>query len=519
MSQTKQTFTTGGRWWALAALALSMLTIGLDATVLNVALPTLATELDASTSQLQWFSASYTLVLGALIIPMGSLGDRFGRKRMLLAGLAIFGAASAACAFASSAGVLIAARAFQGIGGAAMMPLSMAMLPVLFQEREERTRAMNIWVTCSALGLPLGPIVGGWLLNHFAWGAVFLINVPLVAVGLLALTVFLPETRSERPQPTDGPGIALSSAGLVALIGGLIEAGQDGWTSASVLAPILAGIALLAAFVAWERRSQHPLIDLALFSNRDFTVGTALSTVANFALFGLLFVMPQYFQDVGGSDPLGTGVRLLPMIGGMIVATRIGPMLVKRAGSRAVIIAGLALCAAALALGATTGVESGYAVAALWITLLGAGIGLTLPASMTTAIGALSTERAGSGSGLIQALRQVGGTIGVAVLGTVLSSGYHARLDSGDAPASVEAAVRSSVGAGIEVAHRLDGSALAQTVRSAFVGAMDTVLLVSAALTILGVVIAVLYLPRRVVETSAPSPSGQAPVPEAAVAR
>ena len=171
----------------------------------------------------------------------------------------------------------------------------------------------------------------------------FLINVPLVAVGLVALAVYLPESRSARTQPVDVPGIALSSTGLVAVIYGLIEAGQDGWTSASVLAPIAAGVALLAAFLAWERRSTHPLIDLALFSNRDFTVGTALSTVANFALFGLLFVMPQYFQDVGGSDPLGTGVRLLPMIGGMIVATRIGPMLVKRAGSRFVIIAGLAL--------------------------------------------------------------------------------------------------------------------------------------------------------------------------------
>ena len=279
-----------------------------------------------------------------------------------------------------------------------------------------------------------------------------------------------------------------------------------------MLAPIVAGVALLAAFVAWERRSTHPLIDLSLFSNRDFTVGTALSTVANFALFGLLFVMPQYFQDVGGSDPLGTGVRLLPMIGGMIVATRIGPRLVKRAGSRFVIVAGLALSAAALGLAATTEVDTGYAFAALWITLLGAGIGLVLPASVGAAMGALSAERAGSGSGLMQALRQVGATIGVAVLGTVLSSGYHSQLEDGNVPASAEGAVRSSVGAGIEVAQRLDSSALAQTVRSAFVHGMDTVLLASAALTILGAVIAVLFLPRRVAETPAPTSSSEEPV-------
>ena len=209
-----------------------------------------------------------------------------------------------------------------------------------------------------------------------------------------------------------------------------------------------------------ERRSAHPIVDLALFSNRDFTVGTALSTVSNFALFGLLFVMPQYFQDVGGSDPLGTGVRLLPMIGGMIVATRIGPIMVKRAGARFVIIAGLGLSAAALGLAATTDVDTGYGFAAVWITLLGAGIGLTLPASMATAMGALSMERAGAGSGLLQALRQVGGTIGVAILGTVLSSGYHSQLNGGDVPSSVEGAVRSSVGAGIEVAHRLDSCLL-----------------------------------------------------------
>ena len=505
MTQNVQTPKIAGRWWALAALAVSMLTLGLDTTVLNVALPTLATQLDASTSQLQWFGAAYTLVLGALMIPMGSLGDRLGRKRVLLAGLALFGAASAACALANSAGVLIAARAVQGIGGAAMMPLSMAMLPVLFEDREERTRAMNIWVTSSAIGLPLGPIVGGFLLAHYAWGWVFLINLPLVAIGLVALAVYLPESRSARTQRVDLPGIALSSTGLVALIYGLIEAGSDGWGSAGALAPIVAGAVLLAAFLAWERRSTHPLIDVSLFSNRDFTVGTALATVANFALFGLLFVMPQYFQDVGGSDPLGTGVRLLPMIGGMIVATRIGPMLVKRSGPRFVILTGLALLTAALGLAATTEVDTGYAFAALWITLLGAGIGLVLPASVGAAIGALSPDRAGSGSGLMQALRQVGGTIGVAVLGTVLSSGYHARLDGGDVPASVEGAVRSSVGAGIEVAHRLDSSALAQTVRSAFVHGMDTVLLASAALTILGAVIAVLFLPRRVAETPAPT--------------
>lgn len=500
---------TPGRWLALAALALSMLTIGLDSTILNVALPTLATDLDASTGELQWFTASYTLVLGALIIPMGSLGDRFGRKRLLLAGLALFGAASVACALASSAGVLIAMRAIQGVGGAAMMPLSMAMLPVLFQDREERTRAMGIWVTSSAIGLPLGPILGGWLLNHFHWGSVFLINVPLVIVGLVALTMYLPESRSHHTQRFDFTGIALSSTGLVALIYGFIQAGQDGWSDSGVLAPIGAGIVVLAAFFLWERRSTHPVVDLSLFANREFTVGTILATFSNFALFGLLFVMPQYFQDVGGSEPLGTGIRLLPMIGGLAVATRIGPWVIKRAGERVVLIGGFALCAAALAIGATTDVGTGYALAAVWITLLGAGIGLVLPASVGVAMGALSIERAGSGSGLLQALRQVGGTIGVALLGTALSSDYRHQLDDSDIPASVEEQVRAGVGSGVEAAQGLDSAALVDAVRAAFVHGMDTLLVISALLALTAVVIATLFLPRRTGE--APSPAA-APV-------
>jgi EmrB/QacA subfamily drug resistance transporter len=506
MTQTIDPPTSNARWLALAALAVSMLTVGLDATVLSVALPTLATELDASTTQLQWFGAAYTLVLGALIIPMGSLGDRFGRKRVLLAGFAVFGISSVACALADSAGMLIAARAAQGIGGAAMMPLSLAMLPVLFEDREERTRAMNIWVTASAVGLPLGPILGGLLLENFHWGSVFVINVPLVIVGMLALAVYLPESRSERALPTDGPGIVLSSVGLGAVIYGLIEAGQGDWGDASVLVPVLAGVAVLAAFVAWERRSTHPIVDLALFSNRDFSAGTGLATIANFALFGLLFVMPLYFQDVGGSDPLGTGVRLLPLIGGMIVATRVGPMLVARAGGRSAMMIGFGLSAAALGMAATTDVDTGYGFAAVWITLLGAGIGLALPASMTVAMGALSAERAGSGSGLLQALRQVGATIGVAVLGTVLAAGYHSQLDSASVPSAAEETVRSSVGAGMQVADRLDSPSLAETVQSAFVNGMGAVFVLSAALALAGVAIALVCLRRRE-EADVPAPT------------
>jgi EmrB/QacA subfamily drug resistance transporter len=485
------------RWWALGALAIAMLTIGLDTTVLNVAVPTLANDLHASTDQLQWFSTAYTLVLAGMLLPAGMLGDRFGRKRLLVAALVLFGAASAACAYADSADQLIAARAVLGLGAALMMPLSMAVLPVLFPDRQERARALTIWVTSTAIGLPLGPIVGGWLLDTFWWGSVFLINVPLVVIGVIAVSALVPESRSSTPRPLDLVGVVLSSAGLLGLTYGCIAAGQDGWTDSGTLGSMLGGVALLVAFVAWQRRIAHPLIDLALFRDRGFTWGTALSTVVNFALFGLIFAMPQFFQAVQGTDALGSGLRLLPVIGGMLVGTRLADRAVARIGAAGVIAIGFALLAGGLGAGATTGVHTSFGVTAIWFTLLGAGLGLAMPTAMSAAVGTLSAERSGAGSALIQALRQVGGTIGVAVLGTVLSSGYHARLDTGDLPAATAGAVRESVSAGAATAEKLGLRPLLDSVRAAFVHGMDVMLAASAGLALLGVVLAVLLLPRR----------------------
>ena len=333
---------------------------------------------------------------------------------------------------------------------------------------------MNIWVTSNAIGLPLGPIVGGFC-SPITRGAGCSSSTSRWSRSVWWRWRCTCPSRGARARSASIPGIALSSTGLVALIYGLIEAGAGRLGERRARWRRRGRRGTARRVPAWERRSTHPLIDVSLFSNRDFTVGTALATVANFALFGLLFVMPQYFQGVGGSDPLGTGVRLLPMIGGMIVATRIGPMPVEARGPRFVIITGLALMAAALGLAATTEVDTGYAFAALWITLLGAGIGL-----VAAGLGGRGPRRAVAGPGRLRlradaGAAQVGGTIGVAVLGTVLSSGYPHGSTAATCPVGGDA-VRSSVGAGIEVAHRLDSSALAQTVRSAFVHGMDTVL-------------------------------------------
>jgi MFS transporter, DHA2 family, multidrug resistance protein len=496
-NETSLTGNGSGRWWALAALALSGLTIGLDATVLNIALPELSLSLHATTGQLQWFAAAYTLVVGVAMLPASNLGDRYGRKRLLAGSLVLFAAASAWCALSSSAGELIAARAVLGLAGAAMLPLGFAMLPTLFPGQQERARAVMIWTTASTVGLPLGPIAGGWLLDHFWWGSVFLLNVPLAGFSAVALAVFLPEARSARPLALDVPGAVLSSAGLAGVIYGFINAGQNGWGSAGTWAPVLAGIVLLAAFAAWERRSSHPLVDLSLFANGSFSWGTVHATIANFALFGLLFAVPQYFQSVHGTTPLGTGLRLLPMIAGMVVGSQFGGALARRLGTGVVIGAGFLLSAAALGVAATTAVSTGYGFAAAWIAVLGLGVGLALPAAMSAALGTLKAERAGAGSGLMQAVRQLGGTIGVAVLGTVLSSGYRDSVPAGMLPPAALQSVRRSVSAGVAAARQLHDSILLRAVLTAFVHGMDLALAISCAVVLASAVLAALFLPRR----------------------
>jgi MFS transporter, DHA2 family, multidrug resistance protein len=277
------------RWWALGALTLAVLAVGLDGTVLSVALPTLATDLHASTADLQWFVSAYTLVLAAAMLPGGLLGDRYGRKKVLLGALALFGVGSLACAYAPSAGAFIAARVLLGLGAAAIIPLALSVLTVLFTD-QERPRAVGVWATANFLALPIGPILGGWLLTNYWWGWVFLVNLPVVALGLVAVTVLLPESRSATRTGLDPVGVLASSAGLAALVYGVIQAGERGWGDPVALVAMLVGVLLLAAFVLWERRlsrrpAGQPLVDLALFRSTSFTWGTILAAVGVFALF------------------------------------------------------------------------------------------------------------------------------------------------------------------------------------------------------------------------------------------
>jgi MFS transporter, DHA2 family, multidrug resistance protein len=514
------------RWWALGALALSVLVVGLDLTVLNLALPTLGTDLHASTSDLQWFVDAYSLVLAAALLPAGQLGDRLGRKRVLVPALVLFGLASLACAYSRSSGELVAARAVLGLGAAVILPLSLAVIPVLFTP-QERQKAIAVVMSAVFIGYPLGPLLGGWLLDNFWWGSVFLINVPVIAIALIAVTLLMPESRSERRPRLDLVGVAVSSTGLTGLVYGIIKAGESGWGDVTALATMAAGAAVLAAFVLWERRVSRrpggqPLVQLTLFESAGFTWGTILSTLVSFALFGILFAMPLYFRDVRGLDSLGAGVRLLPMIGGMVVGMIAGTRLqspVKapdgtsrpRVGAKGLVTAGFAVMAAALASGAFTSIHSGTGFGAAWFGVAGAGLGLAMPAAMNAALGALSAERSGAGSALITAFRQVGATLGAAILGTVLSSAYQARLDLAGLPTAAASAVHSGISGGVQVARALGSASLLHVVDVAFVHGLDVMLWCCAGIALAAALLALAFLPRQAGAAGESPEAGQLP--------
>jgi EmrB/QacA subfamily drug resistance transporter len=515
------TASSSRRWWALIAIAASAIVVGLDLTVLSLALPTIAGDLHASTSDLQWISDAYSLVLAAMMLPAGMLGDRYGRKKVLFIALIVFLLSSAACAYSASVGELIAARVLLGIGAAAILPLALSVLPVLFSQ-EELPKAVAVMASANIISFPIGPIVGGYLLDHFWWGSVFLINVPVVLIALVAVTFLLPESRSSAQLGIDLTGLIASSAGLTALTYGFIRAGQNGWSDSLAITTMLAGAVLLALFVWLERRIQagakgatggasrarQPLVELDLFRSAGFRWGTILVTLVSFAMFGLLFGLPQYFQEVRGVDALGSGIRLLPLVGGMMVgmvtsarlaSPRKGPdgsVRPAALGARVLIGSGYAVMAVAMALGALTTLSSSTGYEAVWIVIAGLGLGLAMPSAMNVALSQLSAERSGSGSALVSALRQAGATIGVAVLGTEISNAYTAGVPATGLPASMAALARSSVSGGVAVAHALGNAPLLDEVRTAFVNGMDQMLWTCGGIAIIAAVLGLAFLPR-----------------------
>jgi EmrB/QacA subfamily drug resistance transporter len=473
------------RWLALGVLCASLLAIVIDNTIVNVALPTLVRDLRADVSELQWVVDAYTLVFAALLLLAGTLGDRYGRRRTLLWGLAVFGAASAGAAFAGGVDALIAARAVMGAGAAFIMPATLSLLISVFTDPRERATAIGIWAATAGVGVALGPVVGGVLLDHFGWGSIFLVNVPLTALALVAGRRLLPESRDPAARPVDWTGAGLSGAGLVALVWAVIEAPAQGWTSATVLGAGAFAAVALAAFAVHQRRAAAPLLDLRLFEDARFSAASGTVMVLFFALFGFLFLATQYLQFVLGFSPVQAGVRVLPYAGAMIVCAPLSSRLVARFGTRRVVTAGMVLFAAGLAVAGTVTTGSGYGRLAVALLFMGAGMGLAGAPATESIMSSLPPDRANIGSAVNDTTRELGGALGVAVIGSIMSSLYAAQL-SGDVPP----AARESLGAAVEL-----GGGLADVAREAFVHAMARASLVAALVAALGAVIAWRYLP------------------------
>lgn len=509
------------RWWALGAISLAVLAVTLDVTVLTVALPTLAKELGASEAELQWFVTAYTLALVAGMLPAGLLADRYGRRRLLLAALVLFGIGSAVCAMAPNPEVFIAGRVVLGLAGAAIIVVALATLTVLFDE-DERPRAIGIWGAANFIGLPLGPILGGWILTNAWWGWIFLINVPVAIVAFLAVANLVPESRAARAPRIDLAGIALSSGGLIAVMYGLVEAGQVGWTDPVTAAWLIGGTIVLVVFVVWERRlgsrpGGEPLVDLSLFRTPSFTWGIVCAAFGVFGLFGAMFALPQYFQAVIAVDPQGSGLRLLPLVAGLVVGAVPADRIAAGIGPKVTVTVGFAVVVAALVLGSTTTVTSGDAFLAAWSFMLGAGGGVAFATAASVALVEVSAERSGVAAGLLQAVVKLGPAFGATILGSVLNATYQANLDVSALPPAAATAAQESVFGAIAVATQIGSTALAASARDAFVAGMHDALLVAAGGAAIGALLALAFLPARSKVAGSRQPG--AVLPEGAPAR
>jgi EmrB/QacA subfamily drug resistance transporter len=508
----------GRRWWILAVLCLSVLLVVVDNTIVNVALPTISRKLSASTQDLQWVVDAYTLMFAGLLLVGGNIGDRFGRRRALQAGLVLFAVFSVAAALSRSTGELITARGAMGVAAALIYPATLALLTNVFTVPRERATAIGIWAGVSGLAVAIGPVAGGLLLRHFTWSSVFFVNVPTVIVALAAGAWLLPESRDRRAGRFDPAGAALSVAGIGLLTWTVIEAPGHGWLSATTLGGFAGALVILFGFVLSQLRRPDPMLDVRLFRNPRFTAASASIALAFFGLFGFIFMITQYFQLVRGYDPLRAGVATLPfaLVTGAFSPAAIA--LMKRIGTKLVVTAGLALMSAGLLVAAGTMADSAY-----WgriivaMTLMAAGLGLTSSPATEAIMGALPPARAGVGSAVNDTTREVGGTLGVAVVGSVMSSAYGshvvAALTGLGVPLRAASAAGQSVVAGLSVAGHLPPglrAVAAGAARQAFITGLHSGSLVAAAATAAAALVALIFLPARAGQAPA-APASETP--------
>ncbi len=443
---------------ALAALLVASFVINLDTTIVNVALPTLVRELHASNSQLQWIVDAYNLVFAALLLVSGSLSDRVGRKGMLLAGLAVFGVASVAGGLTTSAGQLIVTRCFMGLGAAMVFPATLSLISNIFTGRSERAQAIGLWGASAGVAIALGPIVGGWLLKGFTWPSIFFAMAPVAALGAAMVAFSVPTSRDPNAPKTDRAGFVLSTAAIALLIFTIIEAPEYGWVSARSVAGFAAGAALLAAFIACERSVREPMLDVSLFRNPRFAAASVSVTIAFFALFGFIFLITQFFQFFKGYSPLSAGVHLLPVATAVGISSVLGTKLAVRFGTKLIVAAGLLMMAAFYAWVSTGTATLAYSTIAIQMVLFGTGMGFTSAPATEAIMGVVPPEKAGVGSAVNDTTRLLGGTLGVALIGSVYASLYGSRLTTllpHALPTSLASTAHSSAGAALIVAQHL----------------------------------------------------------------
>ncbi len=503
----------------LISLLLAAFVINLDTTIVNVALPTLVRELHASDSQLQWVVDAFNLLFAGTVLAVGSLSDRFGRKRMLLGGLSVFGLASLAGGLMNSPGQLIAARAVMGVGAAMVFPSTLSLLTNVFTERGERARAIGLWGAITGAAIALGPIVGGWLIQASDWRSIFFAMTPIAVVAGGLAARYVPNSRDPNAPRTDRPGFGLSTAMVALLVYTIIEAPNHGWGSLRTLAGFATVAALTVAFVAWERRTDHPMLDVSLFRNPRFTAASASVAISFFALSGFIFLITQYSQFIKGWSPLSTGVRLLPVASCVAISSVVGAKLAVRLGTKLIVSSGLFLMAAFYLWVTTASASTGYATIAAQMVVLGTGMGLTSAPATEAIMGVVPKAKAGVGSAVNDATRLLGATLGVAVIGSVYASLYASRLTSAlpaGLPATIARTAQASVGGALIEAGKLTQGghpALAAVVHnaasSAFFGGFHVANYVAAGVAAAGAVMALALLPAQPTVTNEDAPEAQ----------
>lgn len=505
----------------LVSLLLAAFAINLDTTIVNVALPTLVRELDASTTQLEWIVDAYNLMFAALVLAAGNLSDRLGRKGVLLAGLAVFGTATLAGGLGNSPGHLIAARAVMGLGAALIFPATLSLLTNVFTERHERARAIGLWGATTGVGIAVGPIAGGWLLERFSWSSVFFALAPVAALAALLIALSVPTSRDPTAPPADRAGLVLSTAGVATLIYTIIEAPNHGWGATRTIGGFAVAGVLLVAFVACERRARAPMLDVALFRNLRFSAASGAVTVTFFSLMGFIFLITLYFQFLKGYGPLSTGVRMLPVATMVGVTSVVGTGLAVRTGTKLVVAGGLVSLAAGLAWTSSASASTSYLTIAGQMVLLGSGIGLTSAPATESIMGAVPKAKAGVGSAVNDTTRILGGTLGVAVIGSIYASLYETRLGTllpTQLEDAAESAAHRSVGAAFGASARLADSGhtdLARTLNdaasTAFFDGFEAACLVAAGIAIAGAVLAAALLPAQPPRPSEATEAGHDP--------